>query len=169
MFGAAFNDVEPAIHQYDIPPRRISLSWWKKVAVFFAVGCFMFGFRWSIEGLLHWEHEPFIRALIMPVVFGLWAAFRPFSGWLSQAGGSVVIGADFIESHMQYNGFTFKKKCMSREKVKSISENKRGLCVMDRGKFAARMLGFIFIPRTTPEYQEIKSILSGWVPPQGQG
>jgi hypothetical protein len=28
------------------------------------------------------------------------------------------------------------------------------------------MLGFIFIPATVPEYQEIKSILSGWAPLQ---
>ena len=165
---AHLSGMEAAIRQYDIPPRQISLSWWKKMAVFFAVGCFMFGFRWVIEGLMHWEHEPFIRALLMPVVFGLWFAFRPLNGWLPQGGGSVIIGDDFIESRMQYNGFTFKKRIIPRERIKSISENKRGLCVMDQGKFAARMLGFIFIPRPTPEYQEIKSILSGWAPIQAK-
>lgn len=104
----------------------------------------------------------------MPVVLGVWFAFSPFRYGSPQGGGSVIIGDDFIESHTHYNGFTLKKKRMTREKIKFILENKRGLCVMDRGKFAARMLGFIFIPRTMPEYQEIKSILSGWAPVQGQ-
>jgi hypothetical protein len=36
------------------------------------------------------------------------------------------------------------------------------MCVMDRGQFAARMLGFVFVPATMPEYQEIRLILSGW-------
>jgi hypothetical protein len=40
---------------------------------------------------------------------------------------------------------------------------------MDRGEFAARMLGFVFVPATIPEYQEIKSILNGWAPVQAQG
>ena len=39
---------------------------------------------------------------------------------------------------------------------------------MDRGEFGARMLGFVFVPATMPEYQEIKSILSGWAPVQAQ-
>jgi hypothetical protein len=161
--------METATRQYDIPPRRISMSWWKKVALFFAVGCFMFVFRWVIESLLHWEHQSILQALIMPVVLGAWFALRPLSGWVPEGGGSVIIGDDFIESRTHYNGFTLKKKCMSREKIKLILENKRGLCVMDRGKFAARMLGFIFIPASVPEYQQIKSILSGWAPLQSQG
>ena len=160
--------MEAVSHQYEIQPRRISFSGWEKVALFFGVGCFMFGFRWIIESLFHWTHQPFIEALILPVVLGVSFAFRPFRSWFPEGGGSVIIGDDFIESRTQHNGFTFKKKCMSREKIKFISENKRGLCVMDRGKFAARMVGFIFIPATMPEYQEIKSILSGWAPLQGR-
>ena len=154
--------MEAAIRQYDIPPRRISLSWWKKVALFFAVGCFMFGFRWVVESLLHWTHQPFIEALILPVVLGFSFAFRPLSRWLP-GGGSVIIGDDFIEGRTRANWFTFKKR-ISRDQIKSISENKRGLCVMDRGEFAARMLGFVFVPATMPEYQEIKALLMRWVP-----
>src|SRR5215467_7009074 len=152
--------METAIRQYDIPQRRISLSWRKKVALFFAVGCFMFGFRWVVDSLLHWTHQPFIEALILPVALGFSFAFQPLSRWFPQGGQSVTIGGDFIESRTHYNGFTFKKKCMSREKIKFILENKRGLCVMDRGKFAARMLGFVFVPATMAEYQEIRSELA---------
>jgi len=156
--------METAIHQYQIPIRESSLSWGKKVALFFAVGCFMFSFRWIIESFLYWKHQPILEALILPVVLGFSFAFRPLRHWFPQGGGSVIIGDDFIESRIEYNGFTFKKRIIRRERIKSISENKRGLCVMDRGKFAARMLGFIFIPAAMPEYQEIRSELSRWAP-----
>jgi hypothetical protein len=58
----------------------------------------------------------------------------------------------------------FKKKRIYRERMKSIKENNRGIFVMDRGNFAARMLGFVFIPATMPEYQEIRSELAQWAP-----
>ena len=159
--------METAIRQYEIQPREISLSWRTKVALFFAVGCFMFSFRWIIESFLHWKHQPIIEALILPVILGASFAFRPFNRWLPQGSASVIIGDDFIEGRTRASWFTFKKR-ISREKIKSISENRRGLCVMDRREFAARMLGFVFVPATIPEYQEIKSILSGWAPVQAQ-
>ena len=147
-------------HHYDISRLEASPSLAEKVAVFLAVTCLMFGFHWLIESLLRWEHRSGIEALIMPVVVGAWCAFTAFQG------GSVIIGQDFIEGHTLVGRWTFNKR-IGREQIKSMSENKRGLCVMDRGKCAARMLGFIFIHATLPEYQEIKSILSGWVPIQG--
>jgi len=118
------------------------------------------GIRWIIESLSYSKHQPVIATLIMPVMVGAWCAFTLFKG------GSVTIGSDFIEGHTLVGRCTFKKR-LGREQIKSISENKRGLSVMGRGRFATWMLGFIFIPATVPEYQEIKSILSGWVPIQG--
>ena len=158
--------METAIRQYDIQPRVIHFSWWKKIALFFAISCFAFGFRWIVDSALHWERRSTVWALIMAAALGAVFAFRSENRWFP-TGGSLIIGDDFIEGRTQYNGLTFKKR-MSREKVKSISENKRGLYVMDCGVFAARMLGFVFVPATMPEYQEIKSILSGWAPVQAR-
>jgi hypothetical protein len=159
--------MEPAVREYEIQLRQISLSWRKKVALFFLVGCFTFVFRWTIENFLHWEHQPILEALIMPVALGTSFALRPFSRWLPQASGRVIIGDDFIESRMRSAFFRYKKH-IRREKIKSISEGRRGLRVMDRGKFGSFMLGFILVPATMPEYQEIKSILGGWAPVQAQ-
>jgi hypothetical protein len=161
--------MEPAIRQYDfaVTVRPISFSWQKKVALFFAVGCFAFGFRWMIESLLHWEHHSIIRALIEPIVLAAVFVFRPLNRWVPQGGGSVVIGQDFVEGRTRTSWFTFKKR-IRRDRIKSISENSRGLCVMDRGEFAARMLGFVFIPATLPEYQEIRSTLTQWAPLKAQ-
>ncbi|HSK45565.1 MAG TPA: hypothetical protein VLA83_16940 [Candidatus Binatia bacterium] len=127
----------------------------------------MFGFRWVIESFLHDKHQPILEALIMPVVVGAWCAYRPLKGGLPQGGGSVIIGDDFIERNMGATWFGFKKR-IRREQIKSISEGKRGLRVMNHGKFGSIMLGFLFVPATMPEYQEIKSILSGWASVQAQ-
>jgi len=93
----------------------------------------------------------------MPVMVGAWCAFTSFKG------GSVIIGPNFIEGHTLVGRCTFKKR-IGREQIKSISENKRGLSVMNRGRFATWMLGFVFIPATMPEYQEIRAALVLWSP-----
>jgi len=153
--------MEPQIRHYDISRLEVSPSWTEKAAVFLAITCFMFGFRWIIESLLHWARRPGIETLIMPVVVGAWCAFTSFKG------GSVIIGQDFIEGRTRIGRWTLKKR-IGREHIQSISEGKRGLRVMDRGKFGSSMLGFIFVPATMPNYHEIKSILSGWAPVQAQ-
>jgi hypothetical protein len=159
--------MEPAIREYEIQLRQISLSWRKKVALFFLVGCFMFGFRWIIESFFHWEHQPILEALILPVALGAYFAFRPFSRWFLQPSVRVIIGDDFIEIRVRSAFFRYKKR-IRREQIKSISEGRRGLRVMHRGKFGSIMPSFILIPATMPEYQEIKSILSGWAPVQAR-
>jgi hypothetical protein len=157
--------MEPAIRQYEIQPPQIKVSWWKRIALFFGIGCFTFIFRWIVEGIFHWGRQPVPESLFMPVVLGAALGLR-FPKWLSR-GGCLIIGEDFVEGRTRAQWFTFKKR-IRRQRIKSISESKRGLCVMDRGEFAARMLGFVFVPATMPEYQEIKSILSGWAPVQGR-
>jgi len=105
------------------------------------------------------------EALFMPVFLGAVFSLR-FPKRLPR-GGSLIIGEDFVEGRMRAQWFTFKKR-IHKERIRSISESKRGLCIMDRREFAARMLGFVFVPATIPEYQEIRSILSGWAPVQGR-
>jgi hypothetical protein len=159
--------MDPAVRQYDFTSPPISLSWGKKVGMFFVIVCFTFGLRWAGDYMLHWPHESLIQSLFMPVVVGALFVFRPLNHWIPQGNSSVIIGQDFVEGRTRSSRFTFKKR-IGRKQVKSIFENRRGLYVMDRGKFAARMLGLVFIPATLPEYQEIKSILSGWAPVQAQ-
>ena len=128
----------------------------------------MFGFRWIVEGIFHWEHRSLLKALIDSAIFAAVFFFRPFARWLPRNHGSVILGKDFVEGHTCTAYLTFKKR-IPREKIRSILENRRGLCVMDRGEFAARMLGFIFIPATMPEYQKIKATLAQWAALKSQG
>jgi hypothetical protein len=160
--------MESPVRQYEIQPREINLPWSKKVVLFFAVSFFMFGFRWVIESFLHDKHQPILEALIMPVVVGAWCAYRPLNPWLLQGSGSLIIGDDFIKRNMGATWFGYKKR-IRRDQIKSISEGQRGLRVMDRGKFGSIMLGFIFVPATMPEYQEIKATLAQWSRIEGQG
>jgi hypothetical protein len=155
--------MEAAVRQYDFTSPPISFSWGKKIGVFFAIGCAMFVLRWATDYILHWPHESLFISLFMSIGFAALFVLQPFSRWLPQGKSSVIISGDFVEGRTRSRGFTIKKR-ISREKIKSISENKYGLCVMDRGKFAARMLGFVFIPATIPDYQEIRSELTRWVP-----
>jgi hypothetical protein len=149
--------MELQTRHYDISRLEASPSWAEMAVVFLAITCFMLGFHWIMESLLHWKHRPVIETLIMPVVVGAWCAFTSFKG------GSVIIGHDFIEGRTLVGRWTFKKR-IEREQIKSISESKRGLAVMDRGPFSTWMLGFIFVPSTVPEYQQIRSELARWAP-----
>jgi len=102
----------------------------------------------------------------MAVALGAYFAFRPIQR-LFPMGGSLTIGDDFIESRTLLRWSEHKKR-IGREKIKSISQNRQGLCVMDRGEFGARMLGFVFVPATMPEYQEIRAELAQWASIQGK-
>ena len=157
--------MKPVLRQYEILPRPIPMSWWKRTGLFFAVFFFMFGFRWIIDSLMHWERESFVVTLMMPLVFGVVFGWR-LPERLAR-GGSLIIGPDFVEGRTRFNWFTIKRR-IARDRIKRISENNRGLFIRDRREFAERMLGFIVVPATMPEYQEIKSILSGWAPVQAQ-
>jgi hypothetical protein len=152
-----------AARQYEIPPPQITLSWWKKLAAFFAVLFSMFAFRWGIDSIFHWKHQNPAVALIIPVALAITMVFRPFP-WQFYSRGSLILGDDFVEGRTETGWHTFKKR-IRRDQIKSISENRRGLTIMDRGEFAARMLGFVFVPATMPEYQEIRTLLLQWAPP----
>ena len=156
--------MESAIRQYEIPYQPITLSLFRKLAAFFAVGFFTFAFRWSIEYLFHWQHPSRIGALIVPVAVAIPLSFgRPHFQQLLLKSGSPIVGDDFIEGHTRMSWFSVKKR-FYRDEIKSISEHRRGLRVMNRGEFGTLMTGFVFVPAAIPEYQEIKAVLEQWMP-----
>jgi hypothetical protein len=53
--------------------------------------------------------------------------------------------------------------------IKSITEDRQGLRVMNRDKFGTFMWGFVFVPATMPEYQSIKAVLEQWMPIRTRG
>ncbi len=152
--------MEPAVRQYDFTSPPINVSWPKKVGVFVGVGCLMFILRWAWNSFFHWPNESLVRALVTSVIFGaVWVVYQ-FSYWLPQR---LIIGHNFIEARTRTGSLPFKKR-IGREQIKSISETRRGIYIRDRGKFAARILGLIYIPASTLEYKEIRSELEQWTP-----
>ena len=152
--------MEPAVRQYESVSPLLSVSWLKKAGVFIVVGCSWFVLHRAGSSLFHWPQESLDRLLFTSVLFGAIFVLFQFSYGRPQR---LMIGQDFIEARTQIYSFRFKKR-IRREQIKSISENKRGLYVRDRGKIAARILGLIFIPRSTFEYKEIRSELAQWAP-----
>lgn len=150
--------------QYDITlgPQHISSG--KRLLHFLGYFVFFVAFWWAYEQVLGRPQQPLIEVCIMPFVLALMFTFflgRPHPATLE-------IGEDFVERCIQIRWFTLRKRIF-RNKVKSASEINlrfagRGLAVMDRGEFGSRMLGFVFVPATTPEYEEIKSQLVSWAP-----
>jgi hypothetical protein len=49
-----------------------------------------------------------------------------------------------------------------RAHVRSVFWVAGGLGVSERREFAARMLGFVVIPRGIPEFEEVQKLLQGW-------
>jgi hypothetical protein len=166
MFLEAYRLMEAAVRQYEMPLPQMKLSGWKKLLAFFSVVFLLFAFRWSIDSMFHWKHQTPARALMVPVAIAITMIFRPFP-WQSYSRGSLILGDDFIEGRTQTGLLTFKKH-IRRDQIKSIVENRRGLTIMDRSEFAARMLGFVFVPATMPEYQEIRTLLLQWAPPNSR-
>jgi len=148
------------VRQYEIPGRAIKLGFGKRCLLFIALVPILLGLRWILEAAFHWRHTGLIEELITPVVVGAVFAFRPLN-WLGPQETTLILGEDFVEARAKYNWLTFKKS-IRRENIRSVSENKWGLTVMDRGEFAARMLGFVFVPARLPEYEEVRAILVQW-------
>ena len=135
--------------------------------MFFAVLVFTGAFRWGIEYLFHWKHPSEPGALFVPVAVGASFAWRSFQNLLIKKG-SLTLGDDFVERDIRTGWLTVKKR-IRREQIKSITEDRQGLRVMNRGKFGTFMRGFVFVPATMPEYQSIKSVLAQWMPIQTRG
>jgi hypothetical protein len=153
--------MEPGVRQYEIQLSQLNATWVKRVIWFCGLADFAFIF-WSVrDAILHSPDQPLIDALFMPVVVAALLIFGSFMRLYPKM--TVTIGHDFIESRMRAAWFRYQKR-IRRQGIKSILENQRGLYVMDRGQFAARMRGFIFIPASMPEYAEIRSELARWAP-----
>jgi hypothetical protein len=158
--------MEPAVRQYEIQLIQPKATWVKRVIWCCALVDFSF-IAWSVgDAILHSHQQPLMDALFMPVVFATLLVFASFKR--SQPKAAITIGPDFIESCVRATWFRNKKR-IRRERIKFISESRRGLRVMDRGKFGSMMLGYIVVPATMPEYQKIRSELALWAPIKGNG
>lgn len=152
--------MEQIVSEYEIPPAPAGASWKKKGLLFLAIVIFALAFHWILQSLFGWKHESLPRQLVLAVALGAVFTLRPFR--VGQRA-TLVLGDGFLERRTETSSFKRKRR-IERGAIKSIKEGRGGIMVMDRNEFAARMLGFIFIPRRLPEYQQVRSALSQWHP-----
>lgn len=122
------------------------------------------------ESFKYGAFDRWFRILLFPTVLSFTYAlrFHTIFGWNSV----LTVGDDFVEriSFTRYSSF---KKRIERHRVRSVSEvsrvrfgiHKRGVAVRDRGKFAAWLLGYVFVPDTVEDYDVVKAKLLSWAPP----
>jgi len=56
-------------------------------------------------------------------------------------------------------------RTVRRGEVKTMIERRNGLFLSERGRIGAFFWGGIFIPRTFPEYDELKCLTESWKKP----
>ena len=116
------------------------------------------------------ELETWLEIFLLPTVLSLTYAlrFHTMFGWNSL----LTVGDDFVEQNVCSKYRNFKKR-IERHQVRSVCEVSRvrfgtqirGVAVRDRGKFAAWLLGYIFVPDTIDDYDVVKAKLLSWAPP----
>jgi hypothetical protein len=112
-----------------------------------------------------------VDLLIMPVMVTLALTFSLFRLFRRKISIVLTVGEDFVERRTDIGSRILNKR-ISRLRVRSIDETTlrpgtsyatRGLAVRDRGAFGTGMLGYIFIPETIPDYDEVRNRLTGWI------
>jgi hypothetical protein len=147
-----------------------------RLRIFFWCFAFMVLLRWVMGRFLFHEHyhrgefETWLEILLLPTVLSFTYAlrFHIMFGWNSL----LTVGDDFVEQTVIARYMNIKKR-IERQRVRSVSEvsrvrfgiHKRGVAVRDRGKFAAWLLGYVFVPATIEDYDVVKAKLLSWAPP----
>ena len=142
------------------------------------LGCFVFLvlLYWVLDRFVFHEtyqyasFDRWLRILLFPAVLSFTYAlrFHTMFGWDSL----LTVGDDFVE-RVTFARYVNLKKRIERHRVRSVYEVSRvrfgtqirGVAVRDRGKFAAWLLGYVFVPVTMEDYDAVKAKLLSWAPP----
>jgi hypothetical protein len=131
----------------------------------------LFSLRWLLETLFHWN-----TGVLSNVFWAAWMAiFFTFSTrWMfppSSTSLKFLVDEDSITMLTQYRGvmkWYKSRRTIHRGSVRSQWEIKfpggyiRGTAFSERSRFGAAMLGFVLIPATLPEYEELKQLAESW-------
>jgi len=162
--------------EYEITPKPSGQTTWQRWKMRCAQLTLIFLLALSLQWLadtfvFHSVRRGWVELLIGPEMVTLAMTYSLFR--LSRRKISIVltVGEDFVEGRTNI-GFRVLKKRISRLRVRSIDETTlhpgtryaaRGLSVRDRGAFGSWMLGYVFIPETIPDYDEVRNRLTGWI------
>jgi hypothetical protein len=68
-----------------------------------------------------------------------------------------------ISKHRQSRKVVRKGMVRSIFEIKAASFRPGGIGISERKEFAARMLGFVFVPNTLPEFDKVRSLAESWL------
>jgi hypothetical protein len=120
------------------------------------------------------SHPSNLTAVTLPWVFGgviycLLMYFLPirklFRGEKNRpARVSIMVERDQVALSYQSSESTswIPQRVVRRGMVRSIFRISGGIGVSERSQFGARMLGFLVIPSTLPQFNEVRALLESW-------
>jgi len=104
---------------------------------------------------------------LVSLVWGLLMAYQP----RKLPNYMLLVDDESITGVTQYTGWMkwfVMRRTISKGKVRSVWEIKGrlgatgGMGFSERSKWGARMLGFVFLPRSLPEYASLRALAESW-------
>jgi hypothetical protein len=166
-----------AIYSVQLEVEQPRNTWGQKtlIALLFAGLFFLFRFGWSLLAPTALEKERGLLSVALEVglfslVWGSLMAFIPrrwFSltsrlGRNSRPEVYLFVDEESISSEIRPAG---TRTTVRRGKIRSIFQIKGrldGMGISERSEFGARMLGFVYLPASLPEYEELKRLAESW-------
>jgi hypothetical protein len=150
----------------------------KVIAVLLCAGVF-FALRLGMIFLWPSEYEKsgglggfVIEIAVVSLGWGLWMVFlTPILGpiWGKRDRKiRFIVDGDSITAEYAYWPKRTLRRTVRKGKVRSIFEIKgtslrpEGIGISEKSKFGARMFGFVYVPRTLPQFEELKRIAESW-------
>ncbi len=145
------------------------------MAVALATVCFFLRFGWilAFPNTPEKGYVPLSNTFeigIWAVSFGALMAFLPRRRSLEYR---LVIDEDTITGVAIYSGWMkwlFRPRTIHRGRVRTIFEIRSpynpAIGISERTRFGARMLGFICVPESLPQFDEIRRLAESWRAPQ---
>ena len=151
------------------------VSWRYKAvaALIFAAIFFAIRFGWDFVAPVEKERGMLSAALkdgLWAMLMGTIMAFLP-KIWVSskpQTSIDFFVDEESISSEFRSHGilkWRLIRRTVRRGKIRSVFQIKGrvgGIGISERSEFAARMFGYVYVPASLPEFEELKRLAESW-------
>jgi hypothetical protein len=155
----------PRIYDLSPGPTHAPVSIQRRLTAFVLTLAWFILVMWGTNHLFFQSSLGYASVFVFAFFMAVAAAIRPFR-FLEPPRIELEIGDDYIERRI--TGTYTQRKRIARAKVRSITEidfrGAKRLAVKNHGWFGSFMLGYITVPSTIPEYEDIKTHLLQWQP-----
>jgi hypothetical protein len=162
-------------YSVELELQRPLVSWRYKTvaALIFAAIFFAIRFGWDFVAPIEKERDVLSVALkdgLWALLMGTMMAFLPRPWVPSKPRISIDFFVDEESISSEFRSYGILKwrlirRTVRRGKIRSVFEIKGrlgGIGISERGGFAARMWGYVYVPTSLPEYEEVKRLAESW-------